>query len=249
MQIMAPALALGQAVHEVIESLSALPTNQRFNKSLIEKFQTSWQKISGKKGGFLDQQTEEKFKQRGEEMLRKVMDNPGPVAQLSVKIKEDLPHYWLSETDGIILCGKIDWLQYLPDTDSVHIIDFKTSKNKEKADSLQLPIYLLLVSNTQKRKVAKASYWYLGMNNEPEEVALPDPQESYEKILKVAKEMKLARQLNRFRCPEGENGCFSCKPFEKIIKGEAEFVGPGNYNQDIYILPSGNEIQEDSVIL
>jgi ATP-dependent helicase/DNAse subunit B len=65
-------------------------------------------------------------------------------------MKEDLPHYWLSEDDGIILCGKIDWLQYLPDTDSVHIVDFKTSKNKEKANSLQLPIYLLLVSNTQK---------------------------------------------------------------------------------------------------
>lgn len=248
-QIMAPALALGQAVHEVIESLSNLPTDQRLKESLIEKFAKVWPKVSGKKGGFWDETTEQKFKQRGEEMLRRVINNPGPVSQLTVKIKEDLPHYWLSEEDGIILCGKIDWLQYLPDTDTVHIVDFKTSKNKEKADSLQLPIYLLLVSNTQKRQVAKISYWYLGQSDEPEEVTLPAEQEAYEKILKIAKEIKLARQLNRFRCPEGENGCFACRPFEKIIKGEAEFVGVGGYNQDIYIMPQGKDISEESVIL
>lgn len=248
-QIMAPALALGQAVHEVIESLSNLPTDQRLKISLLDKFDQTWQKISGKKGGFLDEETERKFKQRGEEMIRKVINNPGPVSQLTVKIKEELPHYWLSEDDGIILCGKIDWLQYLPDIDAVHIVDFKTSKNKEKTDSLQLPIYLLLVSNTQKRQVAKISYWYLGQNDEPEEVVLPEEKEAYNKVLKVAKEIKLARQLNRFRCPEGENGCYACKPFEKIIKGEAEFVGVGGYNQDIYILPQGKDLPEESIIL
>ncbi len=248
-QIMAPALALGQAVHEVIESLSNLPTDQRLKTSLLDKFDQVWQKIGGKKGSFLDEETERKFKQRGEEMIRKVINNPGPVSQLTVKIKEELPHYWLSEDDGIILCGKIDWLQYLPDIDAVHIVDFKTSKNKEKTDSLQLPIYLLLVSNTQKRQVAKISYWYLGQNDKPEEVTLPEEKEAYNKVLKVAKEIKLARQLNRFRCPEGENGCYACKPFEKIIKGEAEFVGVGGYNQDIYILPQGKDLPEESIIL
>ncbi|MFZ5437890.1 MAG: RecB family exonuclease [Patescibacteria group bacterium] len=248
-QIMAPALALGQAVHEVIESLSNLPTDQRLKTSLLDKFEKVWQKVSGKKGGFLDEETERKFKQRGEEMIRKVINNPGPVSQLTVKIKEELPHYWLSEDDGIILCGKIDWLQYLPDIDAVHIVDFKTSKNKEKTDSLQLPIYLLLVSNTQKRQVAKISYWYLGQNDKPEEVTLPEEKEAYNKVLKIAKEIKLARQLNRFRCPEGENGCYACRPFEKIIKGEAEFVGVGGYNQDIYILPQGKDLPEESIIL
>jgi len=248
-QIMAPALALGQTVHEVIESLSNLPTDQRLKESLIDKFNKVWSKVTGKKGGFWDETTEQKFKQRGEEMLRRVMNNPGPVSQLTVKIKEDLPHYWLSEEDGIILCGKIDWLQYLPDIDSVHIVDFKTSKNKEKTDSLQLPIYLLLVSNTQKRQVAKISYWYLEQSSEPEEVPLPEKAEAHDKVLGIAKEIKLARQLNRFRCPEGENGCFACRPFEKIIKGEAEFVGVGGYNQDIYIMPQGKDLAEDSIIL
>lgn len=248
-QIMSPALALGQAVHEVVESLSNIPTDKRLKESLLEKFNVVWKKVSGKNGGFLDQETEQKFKQRGENMLRRVIENPGPITQLTVKIKEDLPHYWLSEDEGIILCGKIDWLQYLPDTDSVHIIDFKTSKSKEKGKSLQLPIYLLLVGNTQKRKVEKLSYWYLGMENEPEEIALPDQKESHDKVLKVAKEMKLARKLNRFRCPEGEKGCWSCKPFEQIISDKAEFVGIGGYKRDIFILPKDNTPSKDSVIL
>ena len=65
----------------------------------------------------------------------------------------------------------------------------------------------------------------------------------------MPKEMKLARQLNRFRCPEGEKGCFACKPFEKIIAGDAEFVGVGGYRQDIYIIPQGKDISEESEIL
>ncbi|QQS44706.1 PD-(D/E)XK nuclease family protein [Candidatus Roizmanbacteria bacterium] len=96
------------------------------------------------------------------------------MARKAVKIKEDLPHYWLSEEDNIILCGKIDWLEYLPETDSVHIIDFKTSKYDEDGDSLQLPIYYLLVTNTQKREVSKASYWYLERNDDLTEKELPD---------------------------------------------------------------------------
>ena len=30
--------------------------------------------------------------------------------------------------------------------------------------------------------------------------------------------------------------CFSCQPYEKILKGEAEYVGTGGYGQDIYIV-------------
>src|SRR3989338_4517432 len=87
------------------------------------------------------------YKKRGEEMLSYLGQNPGPLKNLAVKIKMDLPYYYLSEQDNIILCGKIDWLEYLPESDSVHIIDFKTGRGEEDKDSLQLPIYHLLVTN------------------------------------------------------------------------------------------------------
>ena len=57
-----------------------------------------------------------------------------------------------SPEENIILCGKIDWLKYNEDTDSVCIIDFKTGKHDENGESLQLPIYQLLLKNLQKRK-------------------------------------------------------------------------------------------------
>ena len=114
MSLMSPPLALGQIVHEVIEGLSVLPVDKRFEEPLLAKFETAWQKISGKRGGFLDKTIENQYKQRGQEMLKKVEKNPGPLKKLAVKIKMDLPRFWLPEKDNIILCGKIDWLEYLP---------------------------------------------------------------------------------------------------------------------------------------
>lgn len=251
-QLMAPPLALGSAVHEVIESLSVLPTEERFNESLIKKFQLAWQKVSGKKGGFFSDEAEQKYKLRGEAMLRRVMDHPGPLVNKAVKIKEDLPHYWLSEEDNIILCGKIDWLEYLPESDSVHIIDFKTSKNEEDENSLQLPIYHLLVHNCQHRQVAQASYWYLEFNDELTPTTLPDLATAHERVVEVARQIKTARQLERFKCPHGEEGCFACRPMEAILQGKAELVGVNEYNADVYVLPpqaAAVDATETSVLL
>lgn len=251
-QMMAPPLALGAAVHEVLESLSVSPTEQRFQVPLLEKFDKAWKKVSGKRGGFHTPEVEQTYKLRGEAMIRRAQEHPGPLSRRAVKIKEDLPYYWISEEDNIILCGKIDWLEYLPETDSVHIIDFKTSKNEEDSGSLQLPIYHLLVHNCQKRKVDRASYWYLELNDELTPKTLPDLKSANDEILRIAREIKTARALERYRCPQGEEGCFACKPMERILKGEAEFVGENDYRQDVYILPprsSERSADEDDSIL
>ncbi len=250
-QLMNPSLALGGAVHSVIEALSTKPTETRFNESLLIQFDKVWRKYTGKLGGFSNADEEQQYKQRGEAMLRRVMAHPGPLKNKAVKIKEATPWYWLSEEENIILCGKVDWLEYLADEDAVHIIDFKTSRKEEDGTSLQLPIYYLLVSNTQGRKVLKASYWYLEMNDELTPQALPDPSEAYETILATAKKIKLARKLERFVCPHGDAGCFACRPLEKIVRGEAEKVGVSEYNQDVYILHNNDSENpgDDSVIL
>lgn len=231
---MEPALALGQAVHDVIESLSVLPAEDRLKVSLLKKFDTEWEKVSGKKGGFKDRAQEDEYKEQGYLMLKRIMDHPGPILNKAIKIKQELPHYFLSEEDNIILCGKIDWLEYIEETDSVHVIDFKTGKHEEKEDSMQLPIYHLLVKNTQARVLSKASYWYLRTSDAPKEVTLPDLAESKEKVMTVAKRIKLARQLDRFVCATG--GCKYCIPLKQIKEGKGELVGTSSYNQDIYII-------------
>lgn len=246
-KLMSPPLALGQAVHEVIEALSVLPVERRFDVPLIQKYEMSWKKVAGESGGFTNPETEQRYKVRGEEMLGRVTRNPGPIARQAVKIKMDLPNYWLSEEENIILCGKIDWLEYLPVTDSVHIIDFKTGKNDEDGDSLQLPIYLLLVTNTQKRKVEKASYWYLERNDDLSGCELPDINEANKKVLDIARKIKLARTLGKFSCPQG-NGCKYCKPYEGILQGNAKLVGTDEYNADVYI-DNESSAEDTSVIL
>ncbi len=241
-KLMAPSLALGQAVHEVLESLSVLPKHSRFSESLMDKFEKSWSKVTGKKGGFTSPESEYKYKTRGQEMIRRVMNNPGPISGLAIKIQMDLPYFWLSEEDNIILCGKVDWLEYLPDTDSVHIIDFKTGKAEEDPESLQLPIYRLLVERCQKRQASRASYWYLDNSDELTPKELPDIQIAQKKILDVARQVKLARQLERFKCPQGD-GCNSCAPMEAILGNKAEFVGNDEYNADVYILQKQEEVE------
>lgn len=238
MTVIAPPLALGQVVHEVLESLSVLPAEERFKISLIKKFETGWEKITGKKGGFTDHATEIDFKDRGAAMLKRVEENPGPILKKAVKIKStiNLPNYYLSEEENIILCGKIDWLEYLEKSDSVHIIDFKTGKNEEKEDSLQLPIYRLLAGNTQKRKISKASYWYIDKDPKPIAKTLPDEKEAFERVFEIARRIKLARQINHFVCPH--KGCSRCIPLERILKGEGEKVMVSDTRQDIYILAS-----------
>lgn len=233
--LMQPPLALGQVAHEVIESLSVLPVEKRFRESLIEKFERMWQGVSGKRGGFRDTEEEEAFKSRGIAMIRRVMENPGILRNKAIKIRQELPSFWLSEEDNIILCGKIDWLEYLDDLDSVHIVDFKTGKFDEDGDSLQLPIYLLLATNCQTRPVARASYWYIARDNEPVEVTLPKIEEAQKRVMEAARRVALARKLERFVCKH-HDGCRACTPYEAIVAGHAEFVGVGGYMQDIYIL-------------
>jgi ATP-dependent helicase/DNAse subunit B len=249
-QLMSPPLALGQAVHEVLETLSNLPAQTRFDEPLMVRFEQVWEKVSGKKGGFFTPETEKKYKQRGETMISRIVRNPGPLKKLTVKINQELPYFWLSEEENIILCGKIDWLEYLSETDSIHIIDFKTGSNKEQSDSLQLPIYHLLVSRCQKRLVSKMSYWYLEQSDRLTAKELPNLEESKDKIFQIAKKIKLTRSLNRYLCPR--QGCQACDPFEAILRHEAELVGTDRLNRDIYVLDRFKpqpDATEDSTIL
>lgn len=234
--LISPPLALGQAVHDVIESLSALPVHERFGEPLNEKFERAWQKISGKLGGFRDDSEEKKFKDRGLLMIARVSEHPGPLKEKAVKIRQDLPYFWLSEDDNIILCGKIDWLEYVEATDSVKILDFKTGKFDEDSDSLQLPIYFLLVTACQSRPVTGIRYWYIDRDTEPVDVPIPDAEKARARVVEIAKRVALARKLGRFICKNDRDGCNACRPLEKVIAGNAHFVGVGGFDQDIYVL-------------
>jgi len=248
-KLMAPALALGQAVHEVIEIISWLPSEQRMREPLQERFEKAWKQVEGRDGGFMSMEQEKHFYERGKKMIQVLVENPGPLKRLAVKLKEDLPHYWLSQEAGVILCGKIDWMEYYPEKNSLHIIDFKTGEREEASDSMQLPIYTLLASHCQKRPVEQVSYWYLMSATEPVPKEIPELEKVESKILKIAKEIFLKRKLNKLACA-ASSGCRYCRPLEAVIQGRAEFVGNDRYNYDVYVLPpSGGQSDDSSIIL
>ncbi len=234
--IVNPALSLGIAVHEVLEGLARFRVEERFDHPIFDHYEEVWDKVSGKKGGFVDSKQEKDTKERGREMIKRVFENPGPLAKKTVKLKEGTmpPNFYLSEEENIILCGKIDWLEYREEDNSIRVLDFKTGKNEEKEDSLQLPIYYLLLNALQKRKVSGAYYWYVDKEDKPQEVKLPDIDKSKRDVLSVARKVKKARESGEFECPYG--GCFGCEPYERILKGEALYVGVGEYKQDLYMI-------------
>lgn len=233
--LMQPALALGSGVHIVLENLSKLPKETRFKERLTQNFTQYWLTFAGKKGGFTSIDEENRYKERGLKMLERIQENPGPLMHPAVKLRQNLPYYWLSADENIILCGKIDWLEYLSQTDSVHVIDFKTGKTDEDDDSLQLLIYFLLVKNCQPRKVSQLSYWYLDRDDDLTRMKLPDGEVALETVLEIAKKIALARKLEHYNCPK-KDSCFACKPFELIISGKAEFLGEDEMGRDMYVL-------------
>lgn len=234
------ALSLGQAVHETLEPLKNIPVEKRMTRNLLMDFEQAWTKVSGKKGGFKNDVEESETKERGYAMIERVVKNPGPIARKTVRIKESHngmpPNFFLSEKENIILCGLVDWLEYIEVDDSIRIIDFKTGKYDENEDSLQLPIYLLLLNALQKRKVSGASYWYLDRDNEPVDMVLPALEEARKKVFVIAMQVKEAREKRIFECPRGDKGCFACQPYEAIVNGQAEYLGIGGYGQDTYSL-------------
>lgn len=223
-----PYLTLGTTVHDTLESIRYLPRAQRFDKPLTHIFEELWAGVEGKRGGFSTPLQEKEFKDRGLLMIKRVQDNPGPIANLSTIIKEKgemVASMLLSPEENLVLCGNVDWVEVLPDG-SLHIIDFKTGKKEESDSSLQLQIYLLLAKNGNKRPVSKTSYWYLDKDDQPKEVAIPDLSGVVDQLIEKGKKIKAARlseNMKELVCPKG--GCRNCEEYEKVVRGEAVSVG------------------------
>jgi CRISPR/Cas system-associated exonuclease Cas4 (RecB family) len=233
--IASPYLSLGVAVHNVLEPLAWVPANERFSKDLFREFDKEFTKFEGKIGGFISDDQYYKFRQQGIDMINNVINNPGPIKKPAVRMlqdKSELPWFWLSEEEEIILCGKCDWLEY--NNGNIHVYDFKTGKSTEKDESLQLPIYSILVNKFKKYPLTKAFYWYIAQSVTPVEKKLPSLSNSYDLVLTAAREIAEARKTNNMKCPY--SGCRNCEPYERILKGEGKMVGIGEYGAEIYFL-------------
>jgi hypothetical protein len=94
--------------------------------------------------------------------------------------------------------------------------------------------------------VKKISYWYIDHDDQPAEQKMNGAEQDEAKILKIAKDIKLARKLGRFKCPHG--GCHHCQPYEDILSGKAEFVGTDAKGYDIYIRRGGGKNPQSQIL-
>jgi ATP-dependent helicase/DNAse subunit B len=277
--IVSPQMSLGSAVHAVIEPLAELKVDERktlieakpltlgegfgvgvTKGGLLEKFESTWKKYSGLMGGFESAEEEKEYKERGIKMIQNVIENPGPIINKTVKFYNGdfIPNIYLSEDDNIILCGLVDWVEYLEVTDTLRVIDFKTGLRDEKEDSMQLPIYKILVESLQKRKVNDGAYWYLDRDKfyKIKEILDEDVELVKEKLLDIGKQIKEKKSAktplemeNNFKCKysEGGGGCKYCREVEMIYQFDkgllsidnvplVKYLGVGEYKQDLYFV-------------
>jgi hypothetical protein len=259
-------MSLGIAVHNVIENLKTFKTDDRVEKikNLEDDFNIEWEKYTGKIGGFKNEEERDEFKKRGVEMIKNVITDPKILLKKTIPLSsyydgDMLPNYYISEEENIILCGNLDWIEYKEDTKTLELVDFKTGKNEEKEDSVQLPIYKLLLENLQNKwKVANGKYWYLesGVVTE-KELSSKLLQEVKDKIINTGVEIRNKRyewsekarfnkpgwlerkdMVDNFKCPQDISNYCDCKKYEKIINGDpsVEYVGVDMYGKDSYFI-------------
>jgi hypothetical protein len=270
-------------VHAVIEPLAELKVSERIsilkcpdeplsngegtgvgqsNGELLNKFENTWKKYSGLMGGFESAEEEKEYKERGIKMIQNVIENPGPIINKTVKFYSGdfIPNIYLSEADNIILCGLVDWVEYLESTDALRVIDFKTGLRDEKDDSMQLPIYKILVESLQKRKVDSGAYWYLDRDKfyKIKKILDEDVELVKEKLLEIGRQIKEKKSVkspreveSNFKCKYSDNGegCKYCREVEMIYQFDkallstqgqylVKYLGVGEYKQDLYFVRS-----------
>lgn len=236
-QIVNPYLSLGLAVHETIDELIDVAPSKRSNKRLDKRFEQIWQNYSDKIGGFTSKKQEDIFKKRGQIMIKKV-EGSAILSKKSLKKDKDLPKMELSPSMDLI--GNFDWVELMKDG-SLHIIDFKTGKNKENGNSLQLPIYQVLAEKNYNRRVKKLSYWYLEKDDKPTTKKMVSTSKCLDTINKKANEIKQSVESQSFNCNSKYKRCFYCRSYESILSGKAEYLGTKD-DRDLYYLANSKDL-------
>ena len=280
--VTSPYIALGVAVHSVLEPLMEIKSEERRNVDLIAKYDEVFNFWRGDMGGWTDTMTEQDFYERGKKMIEQVKNkfesgDDFILSQKSIRpslyYKGDMiPNIILDERENIILCGSIDWIVYNESSTSsasessasnipeITVLDFKTGRNEESAESKQLLLYKILFESLQdKWKVSRYAYYYLdrdeivyknwsdsGLNELIKEikrefirVGIEIRDKRYECFF--SKDNKYIERYvvrdnveGNFKCPLGAGGCRNCLPYEKVLRREAKYVGLSLYGQDLY---------------
>jgi len=177
-----PYLTMGAHVHNALKDLYDLPAEKRTAQVSESILRRRWKE---NRLGFADLEEEKKYGIQAIRMLR-LFTHKMDVARDPVALEE---FQNVECAPDVFLTGRIDRIDKEPE--GLHIIDYKTGKfNEEWVSPEQLKLYAVMVANSMKAPVRKASFLYLAthtwytidVNEDLIEDAVEDLQEKVEQI-------------------------------------------------------------------
>ncbi|MBM7616312.1 RecB family exonuclease [Alkaliphilus hydrothermalis] len=193
-------LSFGQSVHTALAKYNLL-TDETYRtvENLHKLLRKNWIRQ-----GYESIEEERDFGLRALDMLSNYHSNPLDQGKKNLLVEEMI---YLDIDGKFTLCGKLD-KSYLRNDDSIETTDYKTGKNIEAIDTLQMPIYLLLTKSKLGCFPDTVSYYFLAHG----EKITQDVNESYIKesidfLWEISEEIISERKYPCSPSPYCSNNC------------------------------------------
>ena len=207
----------GLIIHAILEEYHSLPKEKQSTDELLSLLEKYWRKDS-----FEYRLRADEFKKQGKEVLSDyfqfISENP-----LNVVGVEKHFSYVMKDLN-VNISGKIDRIDKVGDT--LNIIDYKTSRKKEKAkNNIQLALYIQAINNGALSDIpgsaGNAILHYLRFGNDPissHQFSDSELEEYSEKIRKVAEGIRsktFETKKSDFNCKNCDYKEFLCPAWEE----------------------------------
>jgi len=207
----------GLIIHAILEEYHSLPKEKQTKYALLGLLEKYWREDS-----FEYRLRADEFKKQGEEVLSDyfqfISENPPDVADVE-------RHFSYTMKDiNVNISGKIDRIDKVGD--SLNIIDYKTSRKKEKAkNNIQLALYIQAINNGALTDISgsagNAILHYLRFGDDPissHQFSENELDEYSEKIRKVAEGIRsktFETKKSDFNCKNCDYKEFLCPAWEE----------------------------------
>jgi len=217
-----PHFTMGENVHRTLkEFYDSLPPQKRTKENLENLLREIWRQ---NRAGFRDREEEKKFGLLALSMLNKFYQETD-ITKKPLLLEKS---YKINLSKEIILQGKIDRVDL--EGDGLVIIDYKTGKEPEDNDYLQLIIYSIIISQKINKQIKEASYWYLKNNCK---VSINPTEKDLENgILEIKSLAEIIKNEKKFK-PNINKFCNWCE-YLSICPMKEEIEKNKNYN-DLFL--------------
>jgi len=207
----------GSIMHNILEEFHGMKKEEQSEEKLIQLLDKHW-----RKDAFEYRLRSDEFHRQGEEILSDyfqfISKNPPNVLE-----REKTFNYTMNQIN-VKISGKIDRIDQ--DGDKLDIVDYKTSKKKEKAEkNLQMALYTEAIMQDAvpgvRGKPGKASLYFLRHGDDPlssYEFTENDLIQSRKKIKEVAEGIRSGHfepDKNEFKCQYCDYKDFLCPAWEE----------------------------------